>query len=144
MKDQDSFNPAMPADFKLLTETIATDPEKQSPGNSAAPIAAAQKRKRKSHRSEKQSAAKSGRPKKKKPKVSWQHLNGKINAKLAGLDREKLKQVLTACGVAGGVVLAVLVAAKLMPVAALLLALLGLAGVIRVWDRLRGLPHPGW
>ena len=44
--------------------------------------------------------------------------------------------------IAGGVVLAIIVAVKLVPIAVLLLALLGLAAVIKIWDRLRRLPTP--
>ncbi len=143
MKDQDPspFNPAMPAEFKLLPENGATTAGPQSPGTTAEFTAGAENTKRKSRRSGKQAA---GSRTRKKCKVNWQQMKQKFNAKLAGLDKEKLKQVLTACGIAAGVVIAIVFAVKLVPIAALLLALLGLAGVIRVWYRLRGLPRPVW
>ena len=140
MQDQDPFNPAVPADFKLLPASGATEPGQQPPGSNAAdPLAGAHKAKRKSNRSEKRST---GSRTNKKSKICWQHLKGKLTAKLDGLDREKLKQVLAACGIAGGVVLAVIAAVKLVPIAVLLLALLGLAVVIKIWDRLRRPPEP--
>ena len=143
MKEQDPspFNPAMPAEFKLLNENGATIPGQEPPGTTAEFTAGPENTKRKSRRSRKQTI---GSRTKKRCKVNWQQMKQKFNAKLAGLDKEKLKQVLTACGIAAGVVLAIVFAVKLVPIAALLLALLGLAGVIRVWDRLRGLPRPVW
>ncbi len=74
--------------------------------------------------------------------MSWPRMKEKINAKLGGLDKEKLKTVLVACGIAAGVVVAVVAAVKLVPIAVLLLALVGLAVVIRIWDRLRKMPPP--
>ena len=144
MKDQDPFNPAMPGDFKLIADSRATEARQQPPGTSAAdPVAGAHKAKRKSTRSEKRSTGPAGaRKQKKKCNISWQHLKGKLTAKLGGLEKEKLKTVLVACGIAGAVVLAVVLAVKILPVAVLLLALLGLAGVIRIWDRLRNIPRP--
>src|ERR1043165_9746281 len=144
MKDQGAFNPALPAEFKMLTEKVATIEPEQQPTGSNTPINGARKGKRKTQRSEKRSDGAAGSPKKKKSKLNWQRLKGKVHGKLAGLDREKLKHVLTACGIAAGVVLAIVLAIKMVPIAALLLALLGLAGVVRVWDRLRGLPRPVW
>ncbi len=141
MKEQDPFNPAVPAEFKLMPENGATTAGPQPPGITAEFTAGSEKTKRKSSRSGKQAA---GSRTRKKCKVNWQQMKQKFNAKLGGLDKEKLKQVLTACGVTAGVVLAIVLAVKLVPIAALLLALLGLAGVIRVWDRLRGLPRPVW
>jgi len=141
MKEQDPFNPAMPAEFKLMPESSATAPGQQPPGTTAEFTTGSEKTKRKSKRLGKQAA---GSRTRKKCKVNWQQMKQKFNVKLAGLDKEKLKQVLTACGIAAGVVLAIVFAVKLVPIAALLLALLGLAGVIRVWDRLRGLPRPVW
>jgi len=140
MKDQDPFNPAMPADFKLLTEPGAADSGQAPPGISD-PAGGAHSAKRKSNRSERRTNA-DGARKKKKAKISWQRVKKDLNAKLAGLDKEKLKTVLVACGIAGGVVLAIIVAVKLVPIAVLLLALLGLACVIKIWDRLRRRPDP--
>jgi len=141
MKDQDPFNPAMPAEFNLLTEGAPTEPGQQASGSSADPLGEG-KAKRKSNRSARQSAGSAGARKKKKSKISWQQMKEKLNAKLGSLDKEKLKTVLTACGIAAGVVLAVIIAVKMVPIAVLLLALLGLAGVIRIWDRLRRPPEP--
>jgi len=139
MKDQDPFNPAMPADFKLLAQGAAAEPAPQTAGNGADPAAGAQQAKRKSTHSEKRA---SGSRTKRKCRISWPRMKEKLNAKLAGLDKEKLKTVLVACGIAAGVVVAVIAAVKLVPIAVLLLAALGLAAVIKIWDRLRRMPEP--
>ena len=141
MKEQDPspFNPAMPAEFKLMPENGATIPGQQPPGTTAEFTAGSENTKRKSRRSGKQTI---GARTRKRCKVNWQQMKQKFNAKLGGLDKEKLKTVLVACGIAGGVVLAIIVAVKLVPIAVLLLALLGLAAVIKIWDRLRRLPPP--
>src|SRR2546421_11060305 len=133
MKEQDPsspFNPAMPAEFKLLNENGATIPGQDPPGTTAEFTAGPENTKRKSRRSGKQTI---GSRTRKRCKVNWQQMKQKLNAKLGGLDKEKLKTVLVACGIAGGVVLAIIVAVKLVPIAVLLLALLGLAAVIKVW-----------
>jgi hypothetical protein len=72
----------------------------------------------------------------------WQRIKGKLAAKLAKVDPKKLRQVLLACVIPAGTILAALLAIKLMPVAVTLLALLGLWLVIQLWDRLRFLPPP--
>src|SRR5882724_5923781 len=108
MKDQDPFNPAVPADFKLLTGGEPTD--QHVPGSNAAPLGEGPKAKRKANRSGRQSAGPSGAGKRKKPRISWQQMKGKLNAKLGGLDTNKLKTALVACGLAGGVVLAIILA----------------------------------
>ena len=139
MNEQNPFNPAVPTDFKLLTEAGATEQPQQPPGTSADNATGAHKANRKSNRPGKRTA---GPRNKKKCRITWQQMRKKLDAKLGGLDKEKLKTVLVACGIAGGVVLTIIAAVKLVPIAVLLLALLGLAGVIRIWDRLRRGPDP--
>ena len=56
MKEQDPFNPAMPADFKLLTEGAAIDHGQSPPGITTEFTAGPEKTKRKSSRSAKQAA----------------------------------------------------------------------------------------
>ena len=143
MKEQDPspspspFNPAVPAEFKLLNEGAAIEQGQSPPGITTEFTAGAEKTKRKSSRSGKQATGPRAR---KKSKMSWQNMKEKINAKLGGLDKAKLKAALTACGLAAGIVAAVVIAAKLIPVAILLLALVGVATVIAIWDRLRRRP----
>jgi len=138
---EDAFNPAIPADFKLLTEGQGSEAQSQ-PGKPIDPVGAAHTNKRKSTRSEKQSGGSRSRQKSKTTK--WQQMKQKLDAKLGGLDKEKLKTVLVACGIAASVVGAVILAVKMVPIAVLLLALLGLAVVIRIWDRLRRGPDPSY
>jgi hypothetical protein len=65
-----------------------------------------------------------------------------LAAKVAQVDKEKLKALLLACGVTAGIVAAVIVAIKLLPVAAVILAALGLGAALRFWERLRYVPRP--
>src|SRR5262249_14437962 len=129
------FNPAMPSDFKLLPQGETGGSGEQSASSGAPPLG--EEKKRKSSRS-------AGTRKKKKPGIGWQQMKQKLKTRLGGLDKEKLKMALKACGIAAGVVLAIIAAVKMVPIAVLLLALLGLAGVIRIWDRLRRLPPEGF
>jgi hypothetical protein len=69
-------------------------------------------------------------------------MKARINARLAQIDPDTLKRILTAMGVAAGVIIAILIAVKLMPIALVLLGLLGLAFLLRLWDRLRYSPRP--
>ena len=69
--------------------------------------------------------------------VSWKRIKGGINSRLAHLDREKLKKVLIACGVAAAVATAICVLVKLTPLIITLLALLGLGAVLQMWGRLQ-------
>jgi hypothetical protein len=67
----------------------------------------------------------------------WQRIKGRFTARLPAMDPETLKRILTAAGVAAGVIIGILVAIKLTsPIALLLLGVLGLALVLRLWDRL--------
>ena len=72
-----------------------------------------------------------------KTKASWKRIKGGIQARLANLDREQLRKVLLACGIAAAAVAAILILVKLMPVIIAILAVLGLGVAIQTWDRLR-------
>ena len=64
-------------------------------------------------------------------------IKGGITSRLAHLDREKLKKVLIACGVAAAAVAAICLLFKLTPLIIALLAVLGFGAVLQTWDRLR-------
>ena len=72
----------------------------------------------------------------------WNRIKGRLAAKVAQVDQEKLREVLLGCGVAVGIVASVVLALKLLPLAVLILALLGLGLALRFWERLRYLPRP--
>lgn len=72
-----------------------------------------------------------------KAKTSWKRIKGGINSRLAHLDREKLKKVLIACGIAVAVATAICILVKLTPLIVALLAFLGLGAVLQMWERLR-------
>src|ERR1041384_5234042 len=69
--------------------------------------------------------------------ASLQRIELGIATRLARLDRDKLKRVLLACGIAGTVAVLIIAVAKLTPLLVALLALLGLETLLRMWDRLR-------
>jgi hypothetical protein len=72
----------------------------------------------------------------------WNRVKDRFVAKVAAMDKDKLKAVLVTCGVAVGVAAAVIAAIKLMPVTVLILAILGVGAALRFWDKLRYFPHP--
>jgi hypothetical protein len=74
--------------------------------------------------------------------VNGQELEGRLNAGLEHPDQDKLKPVLLACGVAAGIVVSAVIAVKLMPLAVLILAILGLAVALKLWQRLCYTPCP--
>jgi Flp pilus assembly protein TadB len=71
----------------------------------------------------------------------WRRIKGRLAAKIAQLDKEKFQEVLLGCGVAVGIVASVVLAIKLMPLATLILAFLGLGIALRLWGLLP-LPRP--
>ena len=92
---------------------------------------------------------KAGRPNQPKPartfeemETKGQRIKARLAAKIAAIDREKLRQVLLACGIAATVVTAVVLMVKLMPVITTILALLGLGLALQLWDRMRYFPRP--
>ena len=64
-------------------------------------------------------------------------IKGGITSRLAHLDREKLKKVLIACGVAAAAAAAICLLVKLTPLIVALLAVLGFGALLQTWDRLR-------
>ena len=72
----------------------------------------------------------------------WNRVKTKLAAKVALLNDEKLKAVLLACGVAAGMVAAIVIAIKLVPLGALLIATVGLGIALQIWNRLRQFPCP--
>jgi Flp pilus assembly protein TadB len=139
MKEEQPFNPIVisdlalpPTDSKIVKlETNATRrktmPRRKS--GKATPR----------HRAldPKQQAIRLARKVSRKAKTSWKRIKGGINSRLAHLDREKLRKVLLACGIAAAAVAAICILVKLTPLIIAMLAVLGLGVVIQTWDRLR-------
>ena len=71
----------------------------------------------------------------------WERIKGKFAARIAQIDPETLRSVLLACGIAVGIVATVLLLVKMLPTALVLLALLGVALIIAIWDRIRRFPY---
>ena len=75
-------------------------------------------------------------------RVSLKSLQSRLQAKLGELDRDTLKKILIGCGVAAAVVAAFILAAKFLPLGVALLALLGLAVLLRLLERSPYMPRP--
>ena len=71
----------------------------------------------------------------------WNRIKARLAAKVAQVDQEKLHEVLLGCGVVVGIVASVVLAIKLMPLATLILAFLGLALALRLWGLLPFMPR---
>ncbi len=138
MKKNPLFNPIpLPEDLNLNPQAAAAGVANPSgtPGHGAPGQAAPKASKRQTKGASK---AKASRPKssRRKKKPTFQQIKDFIESKLGSLDAEKLKQVLRACGIAAGIITAVIMALKFFPLGALLLALLTTAAAMRLWDRL--------
>ncbi len=140
MKNETPSNPLpLPESLNLKPDAGATKQEGPSPGKDTA---TRQTRSQTKGSSNRRKRPRSGASRMKKNcHMKWQELKGRLNARLQHLDKDKLKAVLLACGVAAGIVAAFLIAIKLLPVAVLILAILGLGLALQVWDRLRYLPR---
>jgi Flp pilus assembly protein TadB len=90
----------------------------------------------------KRSAIRFARKVSRQARTSWQRVKGGIQARLSHLDREQLKKVLLACGLAAAAVVVIITLVKLTPLIVTLLAVLGLAVVLQFWDRLRQVRLP--
>ncbi len=140
MNSDPPFNPLpLPDNLNLEAQPQATQPGSE-PGTKAGKNQQQAKTKRKTNQPRRRSGKRSSSDESYRAK--WERIKASLTAKLATIDQEKLKKVLLACGIAVGVVVAVLLAIKLMPVAVTLLALVGIALAIRVWDALRWYPRP--
>jgi hypothetical protein len=137
-KDQPPFNPIpLPPEFNLEAHQQTAQQKSENPG---------------AEQTKQTSGAKTRRPSRKptvaQPDVTcpvlskWERIKGEFAEKIAQIDPETLKSVLLACGIAAGVVAAVLLLVKMVPVAVAVLALLGIGLIIAIWDRLRYFPRP--
>lgn len=134
MNSEIPFNPIPIPDGLLLSEAAATaQPMAAEPSPARTKKPPRRKAKRKSKTASAPHCEGASR---------WRRIKGRFNARLSQMDPETLKRILTAAGVAAGVIIAILIAIKLTPVALVLLVILGLAFVLRLWDRLRFQPYP--
>lgn len=139
MKEETPFNPIVipdlalpPTEPKIVKQATAAASRKTRPrrkSGNATP--------RRRALDPKQQAIRLARKVSRKAKTSWKQIKGGINSRLAHLDREKLKKVLLACGIAAAAVAAICILVKLTPLIIAMLAVLGLGVVIQTWDRLR-------
>ncbi len=70
-------------------------------------------------------------------------LNAHLQAKLGHMDSSRLNRVLLACGIAAGVVGAIIALLKSIPIGLAILAVLGLGVVVRFLQELRRLSTLG-
>ena len=138
MKDEVPFNPVLLPDMSLpVNDTPPVQPEVKSPRRKAAPRKSPGTTKTRRALDPKRSAIRFARKISRKTKASWKRIKGGISARLANLDRQQLKKVLLACGIAAAAVAAILLLVKLTPLIIALLAVLGLGVVLQLWERLR-------
>ena len=138
MKNESLFNPLpLPESLSLtLNDQAAQEPAPQNqPEPKRAPKRIAREKSTRSKRS-------GGAACRANQESRWHRIKGRLAAKVALLGTEKFKVLLQACGVAAGIVLAIVVAIKLLPVAAVLLIALGLGAALKFWDKLRYVPRP--
>lgn len=141
MKEATPFNPIVipnlaiptsePQLAKLVTKSTQTRRRK------AGPRLTSHKVRTRRALDPKQSAIRFARKVSRKAKTSWKRIKGGITARLAHLDREQLKKVLLACGIAAAAVAAIITLIKLTPVIVAILAVVGLGVVLQMWERLR-------
>ena len=139
MKRNQPFNPIpLPEDLNLNAQAAAAGATPSASGGEGASGQASRKAGKRQAKGA--STAKTARPRasghKKKSRPTYQQIKDFLNRKLSGVDPEKLKQVLRACGIAAGIITALILALKFFPLGALLLALLTTAAAMRLWDRL--------
>lgn len=72
-----------------------------------------------------------------KAKASWERLQRELAEHLARLNAERLKEALLACGIGTGVALLIIVLAKVLPIAIVLLALVGVSLTCQLWQQVR-------
>ena len=141
MKNDTPLNPLpLPENLKLNPDTGATKQAGQSSEKNTATRQARSKTKGSSKRSKRHQSGASRM--KKNCRVQWEELKGRLAARVAQMDKERLKAALLACGVAAGIVAAAIAAIKLLPVTAIILAALGLGAALRFWQQLRHMPRP--
>ena len=136
MKNETPFNPLpLPDNLTLELNAGATQEQASNPE----PERPTRRKPRKKSTKTKQSSTKASKA---DNASKWNRIKGRLAAKVAEMDKEKLKAVLLASGVALGIVAAAVAAIKLMPLAVLILAILGLGAALRFWERLSFLPRP--
>ena len=138
MNSDTPFNPLpLPDGLLLAQETSHTPP----PPPSAEPSVAQKTAPRSKHNARGRTRTRFVGTGNASQQSRWQRIKGKFAARIAQLDPETLRSVLLACGVAVGIVAAVLLLVKMVPTALVLLALLGVALIIAIWDRIRRFPY---
>ena len=138
MKKKTPSNP-LPLAESLNLSLNAWTAQQQASQNSAEPKPQS---KRKGRRKSTRSILSSGASSRNDSESRWNRIKGRVATKVAQMDQEKLHEVLLGCGVTVGIVASVVLAIKLMPLATLILAFLGLALALRLWGLLPFMPRP--
>ncbi|MGH7973293.1 MAG: hypothetical protein ACREIC_31630, partial [Limisphaerales bacterium] len=114
MNNDPPFNPIpLPANLNLDPQPEAAGPQGQ-PGTGTS-VHQENTQARRTARPRRARSANGGRKNNGWPR--WERIKGRLLARMILIDQEKLKRVLLACGITAGVVLLVILAVKLMPVA---------------------------
>ena len=139
MTSDNPFSPITIPEVLLLAEDVkAAQPPKLDKGTVRTKMERRRSTKRKARRQSTPGIASADAAAQSK----WQRIKGRFTARLCSMDQETLKRILTAAGVGAGIIIAILLAIKLTPIALVLLGILGLAFLLRLWDRLRRPYYP--
>ncbi len=139
MTSDTPFNPIpIPQGLLLAEDAKAAQPPKLDKGT----VRMKRERRHSTKRKARRQAAPGIAPAEAAAQSKWQRIKGRFTARLCSMDQETLKRILTAAGVGAGLLIAILIAIKLTPVALVLLGILGLAFLLRLWDRLRRPYYP--
>jgi hypothetical protein len=127
------FNPVLPPN---TTPPNREPPAPQTPPKSSrkksAPRPTKARRGPDAKRSALRFAARIGR----QTKASWQRIKRGLTNRLARLDPEQIKRILVACGIAATVALIIIALAKHTALIIVLLAVLGAAALLKLWNHL--------
>ena len=138
MKKKSPSNPSTQAESLNQSLNAGTAQEQTSPSNSKLKRAPQRTAKRKFLRTKQPDSTAS----RANSESKRNQFKARLAAKIAQVDKEKLHDVLLGCGVAVGIGASVVLAIKLMPLAMLILAFLGLALALRLWGLLPMLARP--
>ena len=138
MKKKTPSNPLPMAESLNLSLNAGTA-QPQPAQNSAQP-----KRppKRKGRRKSARSIRSSGASSRNDSESRWQRIKGRFAAKIGQKEPDELREVLLGLGVAAGVAAAVVIVVKTLPLTVTVLAILGLALTLKLWQQIRFLPRP--
>jgi Flp pilus assembly protein TadB len=138
MKKKTPSNPLPPAEslnLSLNAGTVQPPPSQNSAQPKRPP-------KRKGRRKSARSIRSSGASSRADSESRWQRIKGRLAAKIGQIEPDELRETLLGLAVTAGVAAAVVIVVKTLPLAVTVLAILGLALTLKLWQQIRFLPRP--